>query len=338
MSDAREELLEAHVQFELSRMRGSSLDQLIALRGEAWISWLAEAKLGQLATRAQVLGVIDRYVIELRVGGGITELAGEMSRAVFASAATSATRLDQVLSAESYAEFADKVESLGDARRGLVELISRSPSLADLVARVVWRIAVDMLLPLRAPGDLPGSGPFARLREPLLSALEARLGPMLSAYVERRAEHVIETHREQLVDAIGADGIRAVADDLFAALSSKRLSDSASVFSAQDLEDFVVLGYEFWLKFRKTDYFRRSVAEVVDKLFEKYGDESLVAVLEDLGIDAALLLDEVKGFAGPVVALARESGFLEQRIRAALAPFYASAQAAAIVNAARAPA
>jgi hypothetical protein len=76
---------------------------------------------------------------------------------------------------------------------------------------------------------------------------------------------------------------------------------------------------------------------VVDKLFEKYGDESLVAVLDDLGIDAALLCDEVRGFAGPIMALAAQNGFLEQRIRARLAPFYASAEAAAIVNGVRAP-
>lgn len=317
MSPELQALLEAHVRFELARLRGRSLIELIDEHGEACFDWLAEAKLGELATAEQIMGVIDRYVIELRVGGGIMELAGEMSRAILCSRATSETRLEQIFSAATFAEFADKVESLGDARRALIDNISRTPSLALLVSRVVWRIAMDMLLPSSAP--LGGS---------LRTQLETRLGPLLGRFVEQRTEQAIAAHRAQLVEEIGADAVRAVADDLFDVLSKKQLSETGSVFTPQDLEDFVVLGYEYWLQFRKTPYFRSIVAEVVDKLFAKYGAESLVATIEDLGVDPALILNELKLFAGPIVALAERTGFLEQRLRGLLTPFYESTEAA----------
>ncbi|HEX6243042.1 MAG TPA: hypothetical protein VFZ61_19145, partial [Polyangiales bacterium] len=277
-------------------------------------------------TPAQIMSVIDRYVIELRVGGGITELAGEMSRAVFASGATAATRLEQIFPPATFAEFADKVETLGPARRALIDSISRSPSLATLISRVVGRIVMDSLL--------PGSG---RLIGSLRAQLEARFGPLLGRFVELRAEHAIDAHRAQLVEEISGEAVRAVADELFDALSNKRLSDSASVFTQQDLEDFVVLGYEYWLTFRRTAYFRSIVAEVVDRLFAKYGEESLVATLEDLGVDPSLLLGELKLFAGPIVALADHTGFLAQHLRALLEPFYASPDAAAALAATTAP-
>lgn len=326
MSSTLQALLDAHVRFELARLRGASLNQLIDLHGEAIVGWLSETELSKLVTREQIMGVIDRYVIELAVGGGITELAGEMSRAILSSPAMADTSVQQIISPETFREFADKVESLTDAGRGLVELICNSPSLAVLVSRVVSSIVMEMLF---APST---DGPIARLRAPLLADLEARFGPLLSRFIEERTDRAIEAHRAQLVDTIGIDGIRAVADDLFDALAKRRLADSGRVFTAQDLEDFVVLGYEFWLKFRRSEFFREVVAEVVDKLFDKYGDESLVGVMMDLGVDPSLIVDELKLFAGPVLLLAEQSGFLELRIRALLSPFYTSPEALAVLS------
>lgn len=320
-------LFEAHVKFELSRLQGAPLQALIAEHGEAVFAWLAEAKLGELSTPAQIMGVIDRYVIELRVGGGITELAGEMSRAILALGITAHTRLDQIMSAETFADFADKVETLRDARRALIEQLIRTPSLTALISRVATRLLVETLFPRGR-----GKGPVARLRGSLAEELFERFGPMLTRFVEERTEHTLALHRAQLLEEIGADSIRAVADDLFDALSQKPFSDGAAIFTPQDLEDFVVLGYEFWLKFRKTEFFRQVVAEVVDKVFAKYGQESLVATIEDLGIDPALILGELQLFAGPVMALAARTGFLEARIRALLAPFYASSEAEAALG------
>lgn len=334
MNPTLEALLDAHVKFELTRLRGASLSELIETRGEAWFAWLAETSLSELVTPEQIMGVIDRYVIELKVGGGITELAGEMSRAILSSEASAETRLGQILEPEAFAEFADKVESLGEARRALVEQISKSPGFAELISRMVLRVIGESLFP---PSEGRSLGILARLREPLRTHWTTRVSPILSRYVAARTDRAIEAHRDKLADELGSEGIRAIADDLFDALAGHPLSDTTRVFSAQDLEDFVVLGFEFWLTFRKTAFFRRAAGEVVDKLFDKYGRDSVVAVLEDLGIDPALILAEVKQFAGPIAALAAQTGFLERSVRAALAPFYASVEAQAALALAEKP-
>lgn len=45
--------------------------------------------------------------------------------------------------------------------------------------------------------------------------------------------------------------------------------------SATDVEDIVVLVFEFWRTFRDTDYFRALLDEGVDHVFDKYGDTPL---------------------------------------------------------------
>lgn len=104
MNDVIEALLTAHVEHELSRLRGDGFAKLLDEHVGAALRWLGTVKLNDVATRARVAGVIDRNVIELRVSGGITELAGEMARAVLNSKSAATVTAGDVLPADAYAQ------------------------------------------------------------------------------------------------------------------------------------------------------------------------------------------------------------------------------------------
>jgi hypothetical protein len=123
-----------------------------------------------------------------------------------------------------------------------------------------------------------------------------------------------------------------MADEIWDEIAAKPLSVAVEIFTPQDLEDFVVLGYEFWLKFRKTRYFRAISTEVVDRLFVKYGDESVHSVVSDMGITEEMIAEELRSFLPPLIDHARRGGFLEQRIRARLEPFYRSEAVATLLS------
>jgi hypothetical protein len=93
-----------------------------------------------------------------------------------------------------------------------------------------------------------------------------------------------------------------------------------------------VLGYEFWQRYRKTRYFREISRELVDHFFSKYAGDSLLDLLDDVGVTASMVSEELRGFLPPLLERARTTGFLEQRIRAHLERFYRSDAVAALVD------
>jgi hypothetical protein len=112
-----------------------------------------------------------------------------------------------------------------------------------------------------------------------------------------------------------------------------RLSELFALIGAQDVEDFVVLVYEFWLRYRKTAFFRRISNEIVDYFFGKYGQVTLLEAIEDMGVSERMVCDEVVGLLRPMIEHAARSGVLEHYIRARLEAFYhSSAAAAALVD------
>ena len=334
MSDLGDALLDAHVAYASSRLCGDALATLIDERVAAAFGWLEEVNLNQVVTPDRIIGVIQRYAIEFHIGGGITELAGEMADIVFSSKASRATRLVDIMSAHSYEEFADKIVTLESVQRELIRYLTQSAAFGTLTSRVVSRIAVDLVF--RMDNERSASG----LRELVISLgrrafpdLEQRLGSALSRYMEGHAARFTRDGEKHLLQAVDREWVRQMADELWDALSKKRLAEATTAFSSQDLEDFIVLGYEFWLKFRKTPYFLAVVSDVVHHLFQKYGEESLASLVLDMGVTESMIASELRTLLGPILEHASRTGFLERELRALLGPFYRSEEAFAVLNA-----
>ncbi|HKP62730.1 MAG TPA: hypothetical protein VJV78_38605 [Polyangiales bacterium] len=320
MSDVLDRLLEAQLQHELARWRGDALDATLAERVRALFRWFGTVKLDDVVTRQQIVGVIERYVIELRVSGGITELSGEMSQLVFGSRASREARLSDVFTPEMYDEFADKVLALESARHALIGLIAQSTTVSALGARLLSLGLLD-LIALAIP--VPRAQTFAALLgSKILPGLERKLAAALASSQRRRS----------LGEVFEPERLRAVADDVWDRVSPMRLSELFALIGAQDVEDFVVLVYEFWLRYRKTAYFRRISSELVDHFFAKYGLVTLLELIEDMGVSEAMVCEEVLVLLRPMIEHAAESGALERDIRRNLESFYRSEAARAALE------
>lgn len=335
MTDVREQLFEAHVKHELARWRGAALEGAIA-EGVRSIFCLSEtAKLDDVATRAQILGVIERYVIELRVSGGITELTGEMSNLVFSSKATADTRLDDILSPASFDEFADKVVALEGVRHELLSLIANNASVAAISARLAARGLLDLLAPPRVLHVLGASSIVERLRTRVFPQIERRVVAGLAWYLVHNRERVRKHAEQHLLEELNSEQLRAALDELWNGVAKLPLSEVFALIGEQDIEDFVVLVYEFWLRYRKTEYFRRISTELVDYFFVKYGQETLRALIDEMGVTEAMVRQELTIFLEPLLNHASRTGVLERTIRSRLQAFYESADAKAVFSATR---
>jgi hypothetical protein len=143
----------------------------------------------------------------------------------------------------------------------------------------------------------------------------------------------VRQHAEQhMLEELDSERLRSAIDELWDGISSMRLSQVFALVGEQDIEDFVVLVYEFWLRYRKTEYFRRVSTEIVDHFFAKYGQESLFALIEDMGVTETMVSAELHMLLRPMLDHAARTDSLERLIRARLEAFYASAGARAVLG------
>lgn len=327
-----ERLLEAHVQHELAAWRGAQFQAAVTAQVRALFEWFSEVKLDDIVTRSQIAGVIERYVIDLRVSGGITELSGEMSRVVFESRAAAETCVSEIVAPASYEDFADKLIGLERVRRELLSLFARSETFTTISARLLASGVFDLFalrLPLDPPALASGLGALAAR---ILPPLERRLVDGLARYLELHRERLARDTEQHLLDVVDSERLHFVLDELWESVATLRLSETFALLGQQDLEDFVILVFEFWQRYRKTPFFRRISSELIDHFFQKYGQETVSLLIEDMGVDERMVIEELCGFLGPVVEHAAATGWLEQQIRARLETFYRSPVALAALG------
>lgn len=336
MNAVLERLLDAHVRHELALWQGAPLRQAVDAAVQRLFAWLESVTLDDVATREQITGVIERYVIELRVSGGITELTGELASQVLRSPHSAVTRVDDILTQASYEEFADKLMGLDSVHRELIALVARSMSFAGINAHMFTRSLIDVLARplLSRPGRLARG--LSRLLGPLPQRLaeggERRLSGWIEQYLEQHQARVTHQLEQRLLQVLSPQRVRWLFDEVWEAVAGMRLSEAFGFLGEQDLEDFVVLIHEFWLRYRKTDFFRGVSAELVDHFFRKYGAQTLAELVDDMGVTSAMVSAELSDFLLPVTQHMLRDGSLEAALRARLADFYTSSGASAALQ------
>ena len=143
---------------------------------------------------------------------------------------------------------------------------------------------------------------------------------------------LISRSEQFLHRALSDDELRDSVMAAWVSLEGRTISELREGLGDVELQEFVVLGYEFWLRFRKTEYFEGCARAVVSHLFVKYGERPITDLLGDMGVTREVVMAEVDTYAIPVIDVLREEGYVEALVRRRLTPFYTSAAARKILR------
>jgi hypothetical protein len=121
-------------------------------------------------------------------------------------------------------------------------------------------------------------------------------------------------------------------EEIWSSIAKTKLSEYFNEIDADDMEDFIIIGYDFWLNFRQTPYFKAIYTDLVNFFFEKYADRELDVILEDVGVTQKMVVNELIEAVSPGIETALSIGYLEERIRSRLEDFYLSPKTEALIS------
>lgn len=324
-----EQLLELHIQHELNAL---TCDQFFAdTRGEVdrMFELLGRIPLRDLVSPEQIHGVIHRNVVQFEIHGGIPELAGEMAAKVRAAPVQETTRLKDLLSREQVAELIDEILTLRHQRERLVEHVMEHALYRELVAELVYHglvnyIYEENLFSRSVPGIAATMKLGKRMFSKAIPGLDESLEKNLKAYIAKSLPFLIRQSQAFINGALSDEELKESANELWALVENKTLAELQSGIGELELSEFVVLGYEFWQGFRKTDYYRGCYEAVVEHLFDKYGDQPLDVLIGDMGVTPQIVKTELEAFGPGLFNALKKEGYLEELLRRRLGAFYHS--------------
>ena len=325
----KQALLDAHVEFELRRWQGEALQSLIAEEVEALYAWLATVRLNEVVQPAQVVAFIRRIVIELPIPPEIIDSIRESVQVVFELLREDTTPIEAVAPRALYDRVADSVIGMEALRREVTHQVVTSPVYTTLLSNVLYQGIKGYVLSENAISrKIPGASSLVRFGQSALSSaapqLEKAIDRQLTSFIHDNLQEIVAESERFLNSALNEKALREVADDLWTTNAQTTMATLAGYTDAALTDAAVALVRDFWLHFRQTPLFLEIVEQIVRNIFLRHGKKPVASLLAELGVTPSLITDEVYAFGAPAASTALQSGYLEQRIRARLAAFYAT--------------
>lgn len=330
------QLLEAQVRFWLHELSPQRLAAIVREETAFLYQELDRITLAEAVSADKIKGTAHRYALEMEIGGAIPELFGEVADIIYNHPTQDTTRVSDIFSSRLAQEFLEKIfESGSQLDRAMTQIQHSAPFkgfLADVSLLVLKGYVQEKnrqysTLPLIGSG-LRRAGKLVQERRPQWQeSLEQSSHSLLQRSISKTMQMLDELldqdrYREQAL---------AATLNLWDEISTWPVARFRDFTTENDLQELMVLGYEFWLEFRESDYLVKFIDAAVDFFFEKYGADSLQQIISEVGVTYEMIEAEILNYSDELATLATNKGIAETLIRRHLERFYFSAETLALL-------
>ncbi|MES0873830.1 hypothetical protein [Sinimarinibacterium thermocellulolyticum] len=322
-------LLDAHVAYLVDELTGEGLRELIALQLDGLLADAARLKLKDVVSARMIKDTARTYAAEIELGGGLPELVSAIARALYAHKIHDRTALKDVVAHARYEEFVDKLLELRSLREKLLRAVVGSPIYIAFASDLLYHGIKDYLARgSELTRNLPGAGSVMKLGRSVLNkaspGIEHMLDDQLRRYVAKSVEATSRRSAEFVLRHLNEDALRRMTREIWDKLKFEHFGGLREDLAADDIEDLFVIGYEFWRELRKTEIYTTLIDAGIDAFFELYGNRTLSALLDEIGVTRQMMLDEAMHFAPHVLKVLKRKKLLEAILRRGLEGFYRS--------------
>lgn len=325
-------LFEAHVKHEVAALKGAKLKKFLEQEVDELLGYAEKVPLGRLISPEQVMGVIKRIAVNMELDAGIPELAAEMAAEVLKAPVQADTTLGEILSREQASGFIEEALELRQQRERIISEIMAHPVYQELVSNVVYHGLVNYLYEDNLiTRSVPGVGSVMKFGKKMANkavpGLDETFERRIKAWLAESLPGLIVRSEQFLHRALTDDELRDSVMAAWVSLENQTIAELQDGLGEVELQEFVVLGYDFWLNFRKTAYFEGCARAVVEHLFAKYGDRPVMDLLNDIGVTREVIVTEIAELGLPIIDVVHKEGYVEALVRRRLGSFYKSAAA-----------
>lgn len=326
-------LLDAHVAHLLNRLEKDQLPHEVEKLVDQVLGYASKIKLTSIVNKKDITATAKHYAANMDIGPGIPELVAEIAREVYQHKAHDDATLNDVISDQDFDEMLDKFSEMKELRERLIHEAISNPVYSALVSELLYNGISRYINDNPLTNKLPGAKSMLKLGK---SMIEKAAGPNLEDGIKKYLKHntriaLNESERfllQQLEEGNLNDNMRRYWD------KGKTVSVSRfrKYVREDDVEEFFVIGFEFWKKLRKTQYYANLIEAGVEFFFKKYGKSSLQTILDEMGVDREMILNEAQRYAPKAVAELNKLGIIEDIARSQLGEFYLSDEAKKILG------
>lgn len=325
-----QQLLDAQVRFHLAQLTGDRLTATVTSVADEAFAAAGRHPLDDLIDRTAIKTIVARALVTVPGSAAVSGII-EFATEVVHDGPAESYPLGELVDRDQVVVLLDELLALAPALERGLERLTDSPLVGTMASQFMGRIVGEVLAANKAVADrVPGLGSLMSLGTTAASRmmgaadkqLEGLLGDTVGkggTFAVRRLNHILI---ETLRDPMTRQAVLQVWD-LLAVEQVGSLGDHATRGELAGLVDAV---HEIVVTTAANEHVVSLGEAIVDGFFDRFGGYSPTELLDELDLDRDDLVADLVRIVPRVVDALRDSGDLEQMVRARLEPFYASAE------------
>lgn len=231
----------------------------------------------------------------------------------------------------------DEALALTPSLERVLDDLTRSPLVASLASRFVGRLVNDVLAGNRAVAEkIPGVGSLMSIGAGVAGKAIGKTGEQFEQLfgdtAAKGAEFAMSRLNKIIIATLDDPQTRTAVLEIYDLYADRPAGRHDSVLTADDAVRIAGLVQDMAITAAASEPVLALGDALVDGFFHTYADHPAALLLEDLDLSRDDLVARATAMAPAILAAAADSGELARMVREHLAPFYASAEVAAILE------
>ena len=331
-----ERLLDAHVAHAVAELTGDAGVQLVTAEARELLAAVHDAPVGEVVDRDAIKATAATGLDTVGGSAAIDAMIATMVPVLYDLPASEDHELGEVVSWGGVEAIADVLTRSEQLRSEVMRRLGKSPAVSTLAMRFVSALVGDAVQQNRERAEkLPGMKSVLGMGD--LAARTARgmapkqLEKAVGGAADKGAQAAMERVSRAVVDAFDEDVVREAVMEIWDLHAEDEIAGLRAYLPKEEVEHVAASGYALWLDARGSAWIRAAVDTGIDAFFDRYGEQTVGDLLDDLDLDADTILAEVERHAPRVLAQLHRDGQVEAFARRRLEPFYRSDEALAIL-------
>lgn len=332
LSAKAQALLDAQVSYALAQLEGKQLEGQIERLLDELLADAKKIKLGEAVTATMIKQTIHRYAIHHEIPPAIPELVGEVARELYQLPVHDDNQLFDLLTDEQFRELMKKIMEMKALRERLIHEAVGNPIYGEMISEVLYHGITDYITKNPLTKKIPGASSMMKLGKSVMDVASPNAEAGIKRYIGNNINASMRQSEKFLLNNLTDEKLTRVATDIWDEVKLNRIAVFRDYVSEEDIEDFFVIGFEYWRELRKTDYYRELIDAGVDFFFKKYGKSTLNELLDEMGVTRDMMIAEAMHYAPHVLKALNKKKLLEPLVRRQLEPFFHSDAARALLD------
>lgn len=328
-----ERLLDAQVAWVLDRL-DHGLGELVAQEVQALLEVGRRIPLGALVDVDEVTALVADVLGRVPASTAASTLTAVLAEVLHAGPRGEHT-VGEVIGRGHVEALTDAALAGTDTLRGALDDLTRSPAVAALAGRFMGRVVAEVVQTNRAMAEkVPGIGSLVSFGAGAAGKMmgATQLDALVGAAAGQGAGFAVRRLNAVVVDTLRDPGTRTAVLEVYDLYADQPLTGLDRAMTLEQAQELAGLVQDVVIDAAASEPVVALLGAVVEGFWATYAEHPVSELVEDLGLDAAGISEHATAMVARAVAAAREAGELEPMVRARLAPFWDSAEVAALLE------